>query len=83
MLKLIHSDLNTRFNMSVVFTANYLLMRDDVSIDNDALLMTDFVNLKIKPVQSFRRAHIGRVYVCIFIRVNTHTYMSIYVYTIS
>jgi hypothetical protein len=54
-------------------------MRDDVSIDNDALLMTDFVNLKIKPVQSFKHAHIDRVYVCIFIRVNTHTYINMFI----
>jgi hypothetical protein len=33
--------------MSVVFTVNYFLVEDDVPIDIDALLMTDFVNLKI------------------------------------
>jgi hypothetical protein len=29
----------------------------DVSVDNEALLVIDFVNLKIKPIQSFRVAH--------------------------
>jgi hypothetical protein len=27
---------------------------EDVSVDSDALLMIDFVNLKIKPAQSFK-----------------------------
>jgi hypothetical protein len=29
----------------------------DVPVDSDALLVTDFVNLKIKPTQSFEVAH--------------------------
>jgi hypothetical protein len=28
---------------------NYFLVRGDVPIDNDELLMTDFVNFEIKP----------------------------------
>jgi hypothetical protein len=39
--------------MSVVFTTNYFLVRDDVSINNNTLLMIDFINLKIKLTQSF------------------------------
>jgi hypothetical protein len=31
------------------------------------LLVTDFVNLKIKLAQSFRDVHMGRVYVRVFI----------------
>jgi hypothetical protein len=35
--------------MCVVFTANYFLVGGDVSvIDSEMLLVTDFVNLKIK-----------------------------------
>jgi hypothetical protein len=30
---------------------------DDVSIDSEIILMTDFMNLKIKLVQYFRDAH--------------------------
>jgi hypothetical protein len=40
--------------------------------------MTDFINLKIKPAQSFRGAHISKVCVYVFIGVSDHTYMSIY-----
>jgi hypothetical protein len=29
----------------------------DVSVDNETFLVIDFVNLKIKPIQSFRVAH--------------------------
>jgi hypothetical protein len=41
----------------------------DVSIDSETLLVTDFINLKIKPTQSFRDAHIDKIYVHVFIRV--------------
>jgi hypothetical protein len=44
--------------------------------------MTDFVNLKIKPAQSFGGAHRGRVCVRVFIGVSARTYMSICVYTV-
>jgi hypothetical protein len=36
-----------------------------ISVDSDALLVTDFVNLKIKSDQSFRDAHKSRV--CVYI----------------
>jgi hypothetical protein len=54
----------------------------DVPIDSKALLMTDFVNLKIKPPQSFEGAHRGRVYVRVFIGVSARTCMSICVCTV-
>jgi hypothetical protein len=47
-------------------------VRDDVSVDSEILLMIDFVNLKIKPTQSFRGAHRDRV--CV------HKYGCSYVY---
>jgi hypothetical protein len=53
----------------------------DVSVDSDVLLMTDFVNLKIKPAQSFGCVHRSKMYVRVFIRMSTHTCMSICVYT--
>jgi hypothetical protein len=43
-----HPGLNYRFGMSVAVV-------DDVSIDSEIILMTDFVNLKL--VQYFRGAH--------------------------
>jgi hypothetical protein len=46
------------------------------------LLVIDFVNLKIKPAQSFRGDHTDRMYVRVFIEVSAHTYINIYVYTV-
>jgi hypothetical protein len=51
----------------------------DVSIDSETLLMTDFVDLKIKPTQFFRGAHRVRMYMRVFIGVDTHIYISIYI----
>jgi hypothetical protein len=57
-------------------------VRDDVPVDSEALLIIDFVNLKIKPTQSFGGAHKGRVCMHMFIGVSAHTCMSIYVCTV-
>jgi hypothetical protein len=57
-------------------------VRDDVPIDSETFLMTDFMNLKIKSAQSFGGAHRGRVYVHVFIEVTAGIYMSIYIYTV-
>jgi hypothetical protein len=54
-----------------------LSVGDDVLIDSDALLVTDFVNLKIKPTQSFRGAHRDMMYVRVFIGVSGHMCISI------
>jgi hypothetical protein len=42
-------------------------MGDNVPINSNTFLVTDFVNLKIKLAQSFRCAHRDRVYMRIFI----------------
>jgi hypothetical protein len=52
-----------------------LLIGGNVFVDSETLLMIDFVNLKIKPAQFFRGAHMGRVCVCMFIGVSTHIYI--------
>jgi hypothetical protein len=57
-----------------------LSVEDDV--DSEAILMTDFVNLKIKLTQSFRGAHRGSMCVYMFIGVDARTCMSIYVCTV-
>jgi hypothetical protein len=44
--------------------------------------LTDFVNIKIKPAQSFRGAYRDRVCMYIFIGVSAHTYMTIYICTV-
>jgi hypothetical protein len=54
----------------------------NVSVDSETLFVTDLVNLKIKPAQSFGGAHRGRICVYIFIGVNAHTSMSICVCTV-
>jgi hypothetical protein len=51
-------------------------------IDSETLLVTDFVNLKIKPAQPFGGAHMGRVCMRVFIGVSAHTCMSICVCTV-
>jgi hypothetical protein len=43
------------------------LVGDDIPVNSETFLMTDFVNLKIKSAQSFEGAHRDRIYV--FIRV--------------
>jgi hypothetical protein len=53
----------------------------DVSIDSETILVTDSVNLKIKPAQSFRGDHRDRVHVCVFIGVSARTHMNICIYT--
>jgi hypothetical protein len=49
----------------------------DVLIDSEAFLVIDFINFKIKPTQSFKGAHMGRMCVRVFIGVSAHTCMSI------
>jgi hypothetical protein len=56
--------------------------RCDNPVDSETLLVTDFVNLKIKPAQSFRSAYRGRVCVRVFIGVSTHTCISICICTV-
>jgi hypothetical protein len=58
-----------------------LLVIDDVSVDSETLLVTDFVNLKIKSAQSFKGAHKNRMYVYVIIGLIAHTYINIYIYT--
>jgi hypothetical protein len=57
-------------------------MRGDVFIDSETLLVINFVNFKIKSTQSFGGTHMNRVCICIFIRMNNHMCMSIYIYTV-
>jgi hypothetical protein len=35
----------------------------DVFVDNEMFLVTDFMNLKIKPSQSFKIAHRNKMYI--------------------
>jgi hypothetical protein len=56
-----------------------LLVGDDVSVDIEALLMTDFMNFKINSAQSFRDAHRNRMCEHVFIIVSDYTSISIYI----
>jgi hypothetical protein len=53
-VELTHIDLNLRFDMSIVFMANYSFSGRRCPIDSETLLVTDFVNLKIKTAQFFK-----------------------------
>jgi hypothetical protein len=75
MVKLIYSDSNFRFNMNVVFITNYSFNKRRSPINNEMILMTDFINLKIKSTQFFKDAHKDIIYMCIFIKINTHIYI--------
>jgi hypothetical protein len=46
-------------------------------------LITDFINLKIKSIQSFKGAYKDKIYIYIFIGVNTHIYISIFILYLS
>jgi hypothetical protein len=53
----IHSGLNSRFDMGDVYLRLIILsVIDNIPVDNDTLLVTDFINLKIKSVPSFEGA---------------------------
>jgi hypothetical protein len=54
----------------------------DVPVDSETLFVTDFVNLKIKPTQSFRDVYSDKVCVHVFIGVSANTSMCICIYTI-
>jgi hypothetical protein len=82
MLKLIYPNLNPIFDMCVIFMANYFFSVADVPVDSEIILVTDFINLNIKLTQSFRGTHRDKVCVHMFIGVNTHMCISIYIYTV-
>jgi hypothetical protein len=81
-VELTHPCSNPRFDMGVTFRANYSFSGRRRPVDSEALLVADFVNLKIKPAQSFGGAHRGRVCVHVFIGVSARTCMSICVCTV-
>jgi hypothetical protein len=51
----------------------------DVPVDSETILLIDFVNLKIKPTESFRGTHRNNVCVHIFIQINdVYNYLHLY-----
>jgi hypothetical protein len=67
---------NSIFDMSVTRLI-ILSVECDVPIDSETLSVTDFVNLKIEPAQSFEGSHRGKVCVHIFIGMSAHTCMDV------
>jgi hypothetical protein len=59
-----------------------LLVGDDIPVDSEALLVTNFVNLKIKPTQFFRCVHSGSMHIYVFIEVDTYMCINICVCTV-
>jgi hypothetical protein len=47
----------------------------NVPIHSETFLMTDFMNLKIKPTQSFKFDHRDKLCVHIFIKMSAHIYI--------
>jgi hypothetical protein len=78
----IHSGSNLRFDMSVAYLLFILSVIVDVSADSEMLLITDFVNLKIKSIQSFGCANRGKVCVRVFVSMSDRMCMSICVYSV-
>jgi hypothetical protein len=67
-VELTHLSLNLSFGMSVTYLRLIiLLVVVDVLIDSNVLLVTNFINLKIKSTQSFKYTHTDRVCVHVFI----------------
>jgi hypothetical protein len=64
-VKLTHLDLNFRFDIDIVFMVNYSF--SERRIDSETFLMTNFVNLNIKPTQFFRDTHRSRMCIRMFI----------------
>jgi hypothetical protein len=55
----------------------------DVPIDSDALLVTDFLNFKIKLTQSFGGVHMGSVCMCVHKDEFSYVYKYLCLYCIS
>jgi hypothetical protein len=66
-VELTHLGSILRFDTILYLWLIILLVRGDILIDNETLLVTDFVNLKIKPIQFFRSAYRGRICTHVFI----------------
>jgi hypothetical protein len=73
---------NSIFDMDVAFTANYSFSGRRRPIDSELLLMTDFINLKIKSTQYFRCVYRDMMCVRVFIEVSAHTYINLYICTV-
>jgi hypothetical protein len=58
-------------------------VENDIFIHSDTLLVTDFVNLRIKLAQSFKYAHKERLRACVHMGECSDVYEDLYLYCIS
>jgi hypothetical protein len=79
-VELTYSGSNSIFDMGVTRLI-ILSVECDVPIDSETLSVTDFVNLKIEPAQSFGGSHRGKVCVHIFIGMSAHTCIDVWIST--
>jgi hypothetical protein len=82
-VKLTHSGSNPRFDVCIIFTTNYCFSGRGHPVDSETLLVTDFVNIKIKSAQFFRCNHKGKVYVCVHRDKYSYIYKYLYLYYVS
>jgi hypothetical protein len=54
----------------------------DVPVDSEALLVTDFMNIKIKLAQSFKDAHSGKICVCVYMSEYSYVYEYLCLYCV-
>jgi hypothetical protein len=79
-----HLDSNLRFGMNVAYLWLIIFsVVDDVSVNSETLWVTDFMNLKIKSVQSFKGVHMITVCVYVFIGEYSYIYEYLCLYCIS
>jgi hypothetical protein len=76
--ELIYLNLNFRFNVAVLYLWLIILSVINVVLSTVKHSLTDFMNLKIKLIQSFEGA--DKICAYIFIEVSTHTYINICIY---
>jgi hypothetical protein len=82
LVKLIHSGSNSRFDVGVTYLRLIILsVVDDIPINSDTLF-DRLCESQIKPIQSFRGTHKGRMCICVFIGACAHMCISIYICTV-
>jgi hypothetical protein len=77
-VELIYLNLNFRFNVAVLYLWLIILSVINIVMSIVKRSLTDFVNLKIKLIQSFKGT--DKMCAYIFIKVSTHIYIYIYLY---
>jgi hypothetical protein len=66
-VELTHLGSILRFDTILYLWLIILLVRGNIPIDSETLLMTDFINLKIKLIQFFESAYRSRICTHVFI----------------